>query len=114
MNELAKKLEGLWVVKFGAGSVVGTGVVVLLRGLLLGGDDGYYYKGSYEVDERKIKGVVDIIRYDPCSVSVLGDRDSFRLELKGELGDNEIEWLGLLRDANGDEIQVYALKKVDL
>jgi hypothetical protein len=42
-------MEGLWTVEFGSNAdMFGSGVVVMHEGRIEGGDEGYYYLGSYE------------------------------------------------------------------
>ena len=45
-KELTVDPEGLWLVEFSTQIGQGTGVVVLTKGKILGGDSNYYYTGD--------------------------------------------------------------------
>jgi hypothetical protein len=43
------RMNGLWTVEFGSNAgLFGSGVIVMRDGRIEGGDDSYYYIGSYE------------------------------------------------------------------
>ena len=67
--------EGLWTVHFNSNlQLFGSGVLILGHDKsLLGGDDGYYYTGRYEITDSKIKGELDVVRYEPGHISVFGN-----------------------------------------
>ncbi len=45
-------MNGLWTVEFGSSAgIFGGGVAVFSDGRVLGGDSGYYYTGSYQVQQ---------------------------------------------------------------
>jgi hypothetical protein len=47
-------MDGLWTVEFGSNSgLFGSGVIVMRNGRIEGGDDSYYYIGSYEPTSEK-------------------------------------------------------------
>lgn len=83
--------NGLWTIEFSSESnFFGNGVLVLIEGRLLGGDHGYYYSGNYEINGTDLHGRVNVIRYDPNSISVFGDIDNFSLNLEGSISDSEL------------------------
>ena len=50
-------LNGLWTASFASGTDdSGAGVVMLLNGIILGGNSSYYYTGTYFMDGPSFKG----------------------------------------------------------
>ena len=60
----------------------GRGVLVINDGRLLGGDNGYYYTGTCNIDGNSFDGEISVIRYDENFISVFGDISHFQLDLK--------------------------------
>ena len=82
-------MNGLWTVDFVSTlGRMGSGVIVLNEGRLLGGDAGHYYAGRYTTHDNVIEGEVTVIRFDPNSISVLGDIDRYSLTFTGTVGDD--------------------------
>ena len=56
-------VEGLWTIKFITNvNTWGSGVLVLTKEhRILGGDAGYYYIGTYNMEATKITGKIEII-----------------------------------------------------
>jgi hypothetical protein len=90
-------MEGLWTVEFGsnAGSF-GSGVIVLREGKIQGGDDKYYYLGSYEPVDREAKypsafrAKLKVMPFLPGAESVFKTFDrNFTLNLEGTLKDED-------------------------
>ncbi|MBM4283699.1 MAG: hypothetical protein FJ128_00400 [Deltaproteobacteria bacterium] len=100
--------EGLWTVEFiSEMNRTGKGVIILTKdGRLLGGDSGYYYSGTYNIaNDNKISGQVLVIRYNPNAMSVLGDKNNFKLYFTGQI-DN----LHLSATAKTQEMPQYTMK----
>jgi hypothetical protein len=81
---------------------------------MLGGDIGYYYSGECTIAGGKLKGTVNVIRYDQNSISVFGDADNFTLQLDGT-----INGYTLAANAKSDKYPQYGItvtgtKKEDL
>ncbi|MGD8893736.1 MAG: hypothetical protein PVJ20_11040 [Desulfobacterales bacterium] len=84
--------NGLWTIEFWSTlGRFGSGVLVLNNGRLLGGDAGHYYSGFYRIENNIIKGQANIVRFDPNSVSVIGDFDNYSLDFKGRIDEHYIE-----------------------
>jgi hypothetical protein len=44
-------MDGLWTAEFGSSvGMFGSGVVVFHEGKIMGGDNGYFYLGTYELN----------------------------------------------------------------
>ena len=107
-------INGLWTIEFS--SVLnrfGSGVLVLKDGLLLGGDNGYYYSGKYNVKNDRVEGKVAITRYDPNIISVFGNMDQFSLSFAGQITHNVIDAIASLDGKPESKIQIKCLKKID-
>ena len=107
----ASMIEGLWSVEFESlMGYRGTGVLVFFRGGVLGGDDQYYYKGTYVLDGPELRAAIQAFAYvaDPHSVFGTSDR-SVSLVLAGLVseGGNKI----LARSAQPDGPLVAKLIK---
>jgi len=79
-------IEGLWTVEFqtNMGGPGHGGVAVLRDGKVAGGDSGYYYVGTYSVDDGNIQTVLEIKRYRSGHVSIFGPVDRVHLALSGK------------------------------
>ena len=70
-------VEACWTVRFGPAN--DGGVAVLESGRIYGGDSGYAYLGSYEVDGERVAGRLTIIRHNPQIRSIFGNAARFDL-----------------------------------
>jgi hypothetical protein len=91
-------LEGLWIVQFEGIQGNGSGVVVFLKGHVLGGDNGFTYTGTYETDGKTLSGRVLVRNFLPSVTSVLGIPGDVELVLKGTVDGETIK--GAARVAN--------------
>jgi hypothetical protein len=55
-------MDGLWTIEFGStAGRFGAGVVVLRDGIIMGGDNGYFYLGTYELlGPREFEAVLNV------------------------------------------------------
>ncbi|PYV01223.1 MAG: hypothetical protein DMG26_14035, partial [Acidobacteria bacterium] len=72
----------------------GGGVVVFLKGHVLGGDNGFSYNGRYKTDEKESSARVLIRNFLPEVASVLGVQGDFELILNGTATGQVIKSLG--------------------
>lgn len=107
-------VEGLWVVQFEGMQGGGGGVVVLVRGRVLGGDSGYVYEGSYDVEGAKITGTVSVHNFLPGVPNVLGMVGDFKLRLEGEIDGAEINAKAALIEPPGVGIAVKLTRCAEL
>jgi hypothetical protein len=81
---------GLWTVEFFSSlGLGGNGIAVLKDKRILGGDAGYYYEGTYSLENGKFTGTITVIRYDKNIISVFGDIDKFSFDFEGTLLSDE-------------------------
>lgn len=68
----------------------GDGLAVFKDGSINGGDHGYLYLGTYEVDGSTVTAKLKVKRWNSSVTSVFGNIDEFALELKGSVtGDGD-------------------------
>ncbi len=110
-----KMNDGLWVVEFGSSiGLFGRGVMVLNGQRILGGDVGYYYSGNCKVDEDRIKGEINVIRFDPNSISVFGDIENFTLSFDGTINGSDLIASATSDDFPNLEMGIKASKREDI
>jgi len=108
-------IDGLWTVEFiSTTNRSGKGVLVLNNGRLLGGDEGYYYSGTYKIEGSKIQGTVNVIRFDPTTISVFGNIDQFALSFSGETNDYHLTAAAVVDNNPQYKIRIIANKKEDM
>jgi hypothetical protein len=82
-------VEGFWIVQFEGVQGGGGGVAVFTNGKVLGGDSGYTYIGTYEVNQTSVKARVKVHQFLAGVPNVLGVQGDFELLLDGVVtGDN--------------------------
>ena len=107
--------NGLWTIEFiSTMNRFGAGILVLNNGRLLGGDNGYYYLGNYEVKDNNVQGNVDIIRFNKNIISVFGDVDQFSLTFAGQIKPDSVEAVASFGNTPDLKIRIICKKKVDL
>ena len=85
-------VDGLWTVEFSSSlGLAGKGVLVIEDNRLLGGDAGYYYHGTFNLEKGNFTGELTITRYDKTSISVFGNRDKFSFGFTGKLLQDDFE-----------------------
>jgi len=87
-------VEGFWIVQYEGIQGNGGGVVVFLKGHVLGGDNGFIYTGRYKNDEKESSARVLIRNFLPEVASVLGVQGDFELILNGTATGQVIKSLG--------------------
>jgi T3SS negative regulator,GrlR len=107
-------IEGLWIVQFHGPQGVGHGVIVLVRGQVLGGDSGFAFTGTYELKESTFKARVSVKNIDPSIPNVLGFPGNFDLKVDGSLRGDEITGTGTLVQAPDSKIAMRLKKSADL
>jgi hypothetical protein len=113
MEEI-RKFNGLWTVDFiSTLNRSGKGVIVLSNKRLFGGDSGYYYTGSYNINNGIITADIIVIRYDPNWVSVFGPIDSFKLSFSGQANYQQFTAIGSIVGAPDLKIRIAGNKKED-
>ncbi len=107
-------VEGFWIVQFEGVQGNGGGVVVFLKGRVLGGDSGFTYTGTYKTDEKTISGRVSVRSFLPGVVSVVGFSGNVELILKGTIDGKTIRGAASVVNQETTGIVVKLTKVSDL
>lgn len=78
-------VEGFWVVQFEGAQGNGGGVVLFMKGRVLGGDSGFVYTGDYKTNQDALEARVKVKNFLPDVPSVLGVQGDFELNVKGTI-----------------------------
>jgi T3SS negative regulator,GrlR len=79
-------MQGLWTIEFGSTvGQFGSGVVILQDGRILGGDNGYFYVGTYlQPSPHSFRADIDVTPFVPGIASVFNTSGkSLKLSLIG-------------------------------
>jgi hypothetical protein len=89
-SELAKKLNGFWSVIFNAGPNFNGGVAVFRDGAIYGGDNAFFYIGTYKIEGQKIVSNVDCRAFAKNAINIFGTQlEQFPLRISGQLETSE-------------------------
>jgi hypothetical protein len=107
-------IEGLWIVQFQALHGSDSGVVVLVNGRVLGGDNACTYIGDYAVQDGKIVAQVKISFFRTDVRSVLGLPGDAELRLSASISSDLIEGGMTLVGERGPGLVVKLTKRASL
>ncbi len=108
--------NGLWTISFlSTVNLIGSGVLVMNNGRLLGGDEGFYYSGSYETTPTKeISAEIKVTRFNPAHISVFGNIGQFTLNFKGILNDLSFKGVASVDINPSHKLRIEGTKKEEL
>lgn len=78
-------LEGLWIIRFHGPAGSGSGVMVLTKGRILGGDNGFAFYGLYDLKGDSVTGKVFVKNFEPEITSVFGLPGDYDIVLDGKV-----------------------------
>lgn len=81
-------VEGFWTLRFEGPQVAGTGVAVMKDNKLYGGETGFYYMGTYEVDGNVFKARIVVRNFDPAIPSGFGIQGDYEMDVSGVIKDD--------------------------
>jgi hypothetical protein len=100
-------IEQLWSIEFYSGlSSEGGGVVVLEKNKILGGDNNYFYVGSYDLNNKKFNATVDVKHYHGKCNPIFGKFEEFILKLEGDYDEDEMKLVGKMLEDPSRELHV--------
>jgi hypothetical protein len=108
-------IEGLWSIEFGSNQgIFGTGIVILERERIFGGDANYFYLGKYKVENNTLKAEVESTHYSGKPLSVVDSGTKLRFVFEGTADARIMYCKGYL--ASDPNIKVFAnlIKRSDL
>jgi hypothetical protein len=107
-------LDGLWIVQFTGKDILGSGVVVFSNGKVFGGETGFYYIGTYEVDSKVVKARVMIRNFDPNIPSGFGIDGDYEMDVSAMLQDNQMTGTAMITDQPQHSLGIRLTKKANL
>ena len=108
-------IDGLWTVEFASDiGLFGRGVLIAKDKKLLGGDAGYYYSGSFHESGDTVEGNIEITRFDPNAISILGDRDTFSLNFKAEITNGTLKGVASLKGKPDLKVNFNGTKREEM
>jgi hypothetical protein len=107
-------VEGLWIVQFHGPFGNGGGVIVLVRGKVLGGDSGFTYSGTYEFKSDTFRARVLVKNFDSAVPNVLGIPGSLDLMIDAKMQGDGINGTAALVNAPDSKMVVRLKKYADL
>jgi T3SS negative regulator,GrlR len=94
-------IEGLWIVQYEGTAGGDGGVIVFVRGQVLGGDSAFVYTGSYQSDAQTISARVLVRKFNPAVANVLGIKGDFELTVRGTIQGETIKGSASLVNQEG-------------
>lgn len=107
-------IEGLWIVQYESVKGGDGGVIVFVKGQVLGGDNGFIYTGTYQSDGRAISARVAVRNFAPGIANVLGVEGDFELTVQGAIEGKTIKGSASLINQEGPGMVVKLTKVTDL
>jgi hypothetical protein len=107
-------VEGFWIVQFEGAQGNGGGVVLFMKGHVLGGDSGFVYTGDYKTNQDALEARVKVKNFLPDVPSVLGVQGDFELNVKGTIKGKIITGSASLVNQPGMGIVVKLTRVSDL
>jgi hypothetical protein len=107
-------VEGLWIAQFEGLQGGGAGVVVLVNGRALGGDEAYTYEGHYKVERDRFSARVKVSNFRPEIGNALGIQGDFEMEIDAPVGDGVVQGVLSLVGRPEVSIAVRLTKKANL
>lgn len=107
-------IEGLWTAVFSSGGIAGAGVIYLSNGRALGGDNQYFYQGSYSYEPatRRLEAKLNVSAFVKGAISVFGiPLSSFTLNLVGTVSGESATASGHVSELRPTSIQIQLVKR---
>lgn len=112
-------IEQLWSLEYVSGlSDEGGGVIVLENGRIIGGDNNYFYIGSYDLKNNKFNATIDVKHYSGSYNPIFGNMDELILKLDGKYDEDEMLLTGHVLEEPSLEVHIrlryhtYILQKM--
>ncbi len=109
------EVEGIWTGElYGPYGWENTGVYVLERNVMLGGNHRHYSTGTYQIAGDQFTAQVSVNYYGPPR-AIFGEKsENFEIELKGTLGNGVIEAQISRRDKPEFNVQYRLTRRIDI
>ena len=108
-------IEGIWTGEiYSPYGWENSGVYVLERGLVLGGNNRHYSMGRYSVSGNTYKSEISVHYYGPPR-AIFGDKqEQFEVEVKGEIQDGVIDARVVRPDRPDSDAHFRLTRRMDL
>jgi hypothetical protein len=107
-------IEGLWSIYFETAEMYGAGVIVFETGRLFGGDDKYYYVGSYVVSEGRLQASAQVTHFAGEPLSVFGREVNFSLGVIAIASSDSFEAIAYRVDDPRQTMSIRLVKRAEL
>jgi hypothetical protein len=107
-------LEGFWILTLRSSDVTSGGVMILAKGKIFGGDNGFYWIGTYVADQQLIKGRVMVRNFDPEVKSVLGVPGDYEMHFSGNIQGDTITGTVMIAGQPQYSVGVQMIKRANL
>jgi hypothetical protein len=109
-------IEGLWTAVFGSGPISGGGVIYLSDGEAVGGDNQYFYLGSYAFEPQlsTLRARLQVIAFVKGAITVFGAPiPSFTLEVEGKVVGNSVTATGSVMGMPAVKMHLQLVKRTN-
>lgn len=103
-------IDGLWIVQYEGTAGGDGGVIVFVKGQVLGGDSAFVYTGTYQANGNKVTARILVRNFNPKVGNVLGIPGDFELIVQGTIEGGIIKGTGSLINQEGPGIVVKLTK----
>lgn len=103
-------IDGLWIVQYEGTAGGDGGVIVFVKGQVLGGDSAFVYTGTYQCDAATISARVLVRNFNPAIGNVLGIKGDFELTMQGTIRGGIIKGSASLVNQQGPGMVVKLTK----
>ncbi len=108
-------LNGLWTIIYSSGTNFDGGVVVFRDGTLLGGDNLFFYVGSYSTSASTLTAQISCIAFTKVTTTIFGvPADRFMLNVNGNIQEGTITATGNVPNAPGLNVSLRITKRSEL
>ena len=109
-------IEGLWTAVFCSGPISGAGIIYLANGYALGGDNQYFYTGTYNFEQQTgaLRATLQVTAFIRGAISVFGiPISTFQLELSGTVAAENAVVMGTVLEMPSARIQIHLVKRAE-
>ncbi len=109
-------IDGFWTVNFDSNSGnLGSGVVVIDKGRVFGGDSGFMYTGNVNVEGSIVHVDIDISRHSDFPIqSIFGQMSNFHLKVSGSPNSENFVLTGNLVENPALTITIVGVRRAEL
>jgi hypothetical protein len=107
-------LDGLWIARFTAAELFGSGVVVFINGKIFGGETGFYYIGTYEMEGAILKARVMIRHFDRSVPSGFGIEGDYEMDVSARFEGEELKGTAVVVNRPQYSLGIRLTKRANL